>query len=287
MAWIWVVVGLSMLLAAGLLYWAFVITEGAYLGARTVAWTYDLAARRYDDIKQFNRRDDIWFLIQPMLLATQNVDCPLILDLATGTGRVPDALLYTAPFDGTVVAQDLSRKMLLQAQHKLAAYRDRYMMVRRDAQQLPYPDESFDAVCCLEALEFMPSPQRVLEEMTRVLRPGGLLLITNRVNWESKLMPGKAFGRDELQQMLAEIDLPRVEIRPWQVYYDLVWARKAGIPSRLGRGTAQLETLLRCPHCSHPLLPSDSRRISCSHCDREYPIYNGIHDLEQSISKPS
>jgi len=279
--WIWAVLVLGVLVLGALLYWAFVITEGAYLGAKTVAWTYDLAASRYDSIKQFNRREDVWFLIQPMTHALDKVDCPLILDVATGTGRVLDALLYNPTFRGTVIAQDLSRKMLLEADKKLAPYRDRYSLIRRDAQQLPYPDESFDAVCCLEALEFMPSPQRVLEEMARVLRPGGILLITNRVNWEGKLMPGKAFSRDELLRMLAAVDMRQVEFRPWQVYYDLIWARKTGVPSRLGRGTAQLEEFLRCPRCSGPLQIHKAEHVHCPSCRHQYPIRDGIYDLER------
>jgi ubiquinone/menaquinone biosynthesis C-methylase UbiE len=279
--WIWISLGLGVLAMGAFLYWAFVVTEGAYLGAKTVAWTYDLAASRYDDIKQFSRRQDVWFLIQPLLLALDQVDCPLILDVATGTGRVPDALLYGPRFRGTVIAQDLSHKMLLQAADKLAPYHRRYVLVRRDAQHLPYPDESFDAVCCLEALEFMPSPQRVLDEMARVLRPGGVLLVTNRVNWEAKFMPGKAFSRDDLRRMLAAVDLPQVEIRPWQVYYDLIWARKAGIPSRLGRGTTLIKDLLRCPHCAGPLHIHEQDRAHCPQCSRQYPIRDGIYDLER------
>lgn len=284
--WIWFAIGLGVLLLAAFLYWAFVITEGAYLGAKIVAWTYDLAASRYDDIKQFNRREDVWFLIQPLLLALDPVDCPLILDLATGTGRVPDALLYGPRFRGTVIAQDLSNKMLRLAGKKLAPYRGRYVLIRCDAQQLPYPDQSFDAVCCLEALEFMPSPQRVLDEMARVLRPGGLLLITNRVNWESKLMPGKAFSRDDLRRMLTELDFAPIEFRPWQVYYDLIWARKAGMPSHLGRGTTPLEGLLLCPQCGGPL-EIDAQRARCPQCSRQYPIRGGIYDLERGEPSPS
>ena len=278
--WIWILLGLSLLLLSAFLYWAFVITEGAYLGAKTVAWTYDVAARRYDNIKQFNRREDVWFLIQPLLLALDEVDCPLILDLATGTGRVPDALLSRPHFRGTVIAQDLSYKMLRQADQKLEPYRDRCTLIRRDAQHLPYPDESFDAVCCLEALEFMPSPQRVLDEMARVLRPGGVLLITNRVNWERRFMPGKAFSRETLQEMLAERGLPRAEFRPWQVYYDLIWARKSGFPSRLGRGTTLLEDIVRCPVCAGPLHVHEPDHVRCTQCDRRYPIRDHIYDLE-------
>ena len=276
-------VGLGILVLATFLYWAFVTTEGAYLGARVVAWTYDLTARRYDNIKKFNRRDDVWFLAQPMLVALHGVDCPLILDVATGTGRLPDALLDHPHFDGTIIGLDYAYKMLQEAQAKLELYRDRLALVHHNAQDLPFLDQSFDAVACLEALEFMPAPQRVLGEMARVLRPGGVLLITNRVNWEAKLMPGKAFDEETLRTILQRGGMAQVEFRPWQVYYDLIWARKDGLPSRLGHGTWQIEDALSCPHCGHSPLQGDLAHsrgaIACPACQRRYRVEDRIYLL--------
>jgi ubiquinone/menaquinone biosynthesis C-methylase UbiE len=273
--------GLGVLLLAAFFYWTFVTTEGAYLGARVVAWTYDLTARRYDDIKKFNRRDDVWFLAQPMLLALNHVDCPLVLDVATGTGRLPDALLHHPRFDGTIIGLDLAYKMLQEAQAKLHPHQDRYTLIHHTAQHLPFLDETFDAVACLEALEFMPAPQRVLGEMARVLRPGGVLLITNRVNWEARLMPGKAFTEDELRKALQREGLAQVEFRPWQVYYDLIWARKEGVPSRLGHGTWSAADVLSCPRCGQAPLRGDSEQdldaVECPACGRRYAVREGIY----------
>lgn len=154
---------------------------------------------------------------------------PLVLDVATGTGRLPLSLLSRPPFQGHVVGLDLSRRMLEHARVNLIAFEDRCTLVHHDAQHLPFADETFDAVCCLEALEFMPSPHKVLTEMARVLRPGGIFLVTNRVNWESRLMPGKAFAKPRFRAMLQGLGLERVEFRLWQVYYDLIFARKSGI----------------------------------------------------------
>jgi ubiquinone/menaquinone biosynthesis C-methylase UbiE len=283
MIWVWLAVGLGVILLGLFVYWAFVITEGAFLGARIVAWTYDLAAHRYDDIKKFNALDDRWFLARPMLNLLSGVHCPLVLDVATGTGRLPEALLNSPDFDGTVLGLDLSAKMLHQAAIKLRAVESRaetgYALIHHDAQRLPFPDEIFDAVACIEALEFMPSPERVLGEMARVLRPGGILLATNRVNWESKLMPGKAFTDDALHATLNDIGLPHVEIRPWQVYYDLVWARKAGPRSRLGRGTWDKTDILVCPHCAHSPLVDAVDAIDCPACRHRYSIQDGVHLL--------
>lgn len=49
-----------------------------------------------------------------------------------------------------------------------------------DAQALGLADASFDVVLCTEVLEHLPEPQRGIDEMHRVLKPGGTLLLTTR-----------------------------------------------------------------------------------------------------------
>ena len=49
--------------------------------------------------------------------------------------------------------------------------------VQADAAYIPFVDNSFDVVICSELLEHVPNPPDVLNEVYRVLRPGGLLLI--------------------------------------------------------------------------------------------------------------
>jgi SAM-dependent methyltransferase len=49
-----------------------------------------------------------------------------------------------------------------------------------DAQALGFTDGSFDVVLCTEVLEHVPEPQRAVDEMFRVLKPGGRLLLTTR-----------------------------------------------------------------------------------------------------------
>lgn len=49
-----------------------------------------------------------------------------------------------------------------------------------DAHDLPFPDSSFELVLCTEVLEHLHTPQRGIDEMYRVLAPGGTLLLTTR-----------------------------------------------------------------------------------------------------------
>lgn len=272
----WFALGAILIFLVLFLYWTIIISEGTYLGSRFVAWLYDLCAERYDSIKKFSNNEEDWYLGLPLWRAIQPVRHPLVLDVATGTGRLPLALLRRPRFDGQIVALDLSLKMLRVAHEKLVPYDDRVTLMRQDAMQLSFPDEVFDAVTCLEALEFLPRPALALREMVRVLRPGGVLLTTNRVGWEAKLLPGKALSPERLRAILAGLPLQAVEVRRWQVFYDRVWARKAGHASAEGNGALAWSDILLCPHCPDVRLNRSAASLQCPVCHRVYPIKNGI-----------
>lgn len=57
---------------------------------------------------------------------------------------------------------------------------DRKPDVVGDAQRLPFPDASFGVILCSEVFEHIPDPMRAAAEFERVLKPGGLLLLTTR-----------------------------------------------------------------------------------------------------------
>jgi len=214
------------LAAVGLVaYWALVLSEGVYLGPRVVIWLYDRVAPRYDRIKNSDHADDSRWLARPLLVALDRCGAPRVLDVATGTGRLPGALVAEADFQGRVAGVDRSRGMLAQAERRLAGH-GAAGLVRADAGRLPFADETFDAVACVEALEFTQQPRETLREMVRVLRPGGVLLVSNRVGWDALAYPGRLCGRGRLERALAGMGLEVVESERWQVYYDLVWGRK-------------------------------------------------------------
>jgi SAM-dependent methyltransferase len=281
MTWPWLVAGLALAASlAALFYWLFVIAEGTYLGPRVVAWTYDLVARRYDGIKQFNRRDESWFVAAPLLRRLAGVERPLVLDVATGTGRLPLAL-FRDGFRGHVVGLDLSLGMLRQARYRLRTYGEQASLVWQDAAHLPFDDGAFDAVVSLESLEFMSRPREVLAEMVRVLAPGGVLMLSNRVGREAWLLPGRAIPRPGFKQALAGHGLGQVEVRPWQVNYDLALARKPG-PEGAGLAHgADGAGLIRCPACGGALVRGVGS-LSCPACGRIHEIQGGIVYLATS-----
>jgi len=248
----------SALIALG--WWLLFETEGVYLGRRVVIWLYDLYAGRYDDIKHFRREYDHMFLAQPIMERIAPVKSALILDVATGTGRLPLAMLRHAHFQGRVIAVDLSRRMLGFAAVK---FNDTHVnLLVSPAEHLPFADHTFDLVTCLEALEFMERPQAVITEMIRVLRPGGILLTTNRIN--TKLMPGKTYVDDDIAALLQKSGMGQIEIQGWQADYDLVWGYKKGESKpTLARPLAEI---LICPRCRQANMLDQGDHWACPKC---------------------
>ena len=225
---IWIVwLGLGGGLVATL-YYLLITTEGVFLGRRIVVWLYDRVATRYDTIKSFDPDYEEAFLARPLLQRLDDIPTPHLLDVATGTGRVPALLLGIEEFCGRVTALDASALMLAQAHTKLAAYGDRVTLVHHPATPLPFADATFDAVTCLEALEFLPADAAALQVMVRVLKPGGLLLTTRRCDWEGKVFLHRYRSRENMTHLLHTLGLIQVEIQVWQVGYEQVWAVKPG-----------------------------------------------------------
>lgn len=96
----------------------------------------------------------------------------VVLDFGTGTGIVAQALLELG--FNRVVGVDVSEHMLRLAKRNLAKHPVK--LVQADGHHLPLADGSVDAVVSRWALWVLPNPRRAVEEMVRVLRPGGVVV---------------------------------------------------------------------------------------------------------------
>ncbi len=266
----WILVCAALLLLVALAYWQLITAEGTYLGPGVVSFLYDRYANAYERIKQYDSGDEQWFLGLPLAQSLTHVPAPFVLDVGTGTCRLPRALLFQPRFRGRVVGLDLSRQMLAQGARLARPYADRLTLVWQDAQVLPFESQTFDAVTCLEMLEFTPDPQAVLRELVRVLRPGGVLLLSNRVGPDAPLLPRRAFSRPDFAALLDSLPLEDVQVQKWQLDYDLAWAVKSGTPQ--GGGVRPLPQVLRCPACGHTPLPMREGSYHCASCRRRYPL---------------
>ena len=213
------------ILVLAVLAWELWICEGAHLGPRFVVATYDLAADRYDGIKHFDPDWERRFLGEPLAGAIGSMPGVRVLDVGAGTGRTARALLSAADLDGLLVCLEPSRRMLPLGRRRAA--HPNVVWTRGWARPLPFPTDAFDFVVSLEMLEFTPQPAVGLGEMVRVLRPGGWLLITNRVSRDARWIFGRTVRRAAFPAFLQSAGLEDIDVLPWQVDYDLAWARKA------------------------------------------------------------
>ena len=197
-------------------------------------------------------------LAQPIMAAIAPIKNPLVLDVATGTARLPLALLRHRRFQGHIVGADLSRRMLAGAAYKLEGDR-RVSLIWTPAEHLPFPDNTFRR-------RLLPGSARIHgQQRSRPARdwcaccdPAACSVTTNRIN--TRLMPGKTCS-DEQMQRTAGIAGRRATslIEYWQVDYNRVWGDKAGASKpTLARPLAEV---LRCPHCNQALLVEARQRL--------------------------
>ncbi|MFO7941193.1 MAG: class I SAM-dependent methyltransferase [Bacillota bacterium] len=96
------------------------------------------------------------------------------LDAGCGTGNFS---LKLARRGCRVTGVDISPDMLARARYKASEEGLPLRLIRADIADLPLPDDTYDAVYSMTAVEFVPDLERTHEELMRVLRPGGRLLI--------------------------------------------------------------------------------------------------------------
>ncbi|MER7486991.1 methyltransferase domain-containing protein [Streptomyces sp. NPDC126497] len=130
-----------------------------------------------------------------------------VLDLGCGTGRPALRIADRTGADVTGISishKQVERATALAADRGLA---DRVRFERADAMDLPFGEDSFDAVIALESIIHMPDRAHVLRQVGRVLRPGGRLVLTDF--FERAPIPDA--GRPAVERYLREFMMTMVQ----------------------------------------------------------------------------
>lgn len=104
-----------------------------------------------------------------------------VLDVGCGLGR--HSLIAYRDYPVKVYGVDLSLDDLLQAKSRIKDIQENHcsgdlLFLQSDGFHLPFQDASFDVVVCSEVLEHVPSYEKLVEELIRVLKPGGRLALS-------------------------------------------------------------------------------------------------------------
>jgi ubiquinone/menaquinone biosynthesis C-methylase UbiE len=97
------------------------------------------------------------------------------LDAGTGAGALAIAL---APLVASVVGVDIVPELLAEGRKRAPGNVE---LLEADVTALPFPPGSFDLTCTSRTLHHVPRPELVLAELTRVLRPGGTMLVVDQL----------------------------------------------------------------------------------------------------------
>jgi SAM-dependent methyltransferase len=111
-----------------------------------------------------------------------------VLDAACGTGN----LAVIAARRGCITAGlDIASNLIAQARERARKESLAIKFTEGDAEAMPYPDASFDVVVSMFGVMFAPRPERVVAELQRVTKPGGLIAMAN---WAPDGFIGKMFA---------------------------------------------------------------------------------------------
>ena len=183
------------------------VEDRAEIDSRRVERVYSILARVYDTAFDWalgpGRR------IAVSALPVKNGD--RVLEVGVGTGLS----LPFYPSGCHISGVDISEAMLERARERVGELGRRDIDLRRmDASALSYPDETFDHVLAPYVISVVPEPDRVMDEIRRVCKPGGTVMVVNHfhssgpgvLRWgESLLTPATQWIGFRLDEPLSSV----------------------------------------------------------------------------------
>ncbi len=191
--------------------------------AAEVAKFDSLAPRFWDENGEFKPLHRL----NPVRAAYVAERCPLagarVLDVGCGGGLLSEALTRAG---AQVTGIDLSPAMIEVAMLHAAEAGLRIGYRVGEAQSLVTAGETFDVVCCMEMLEHVPEPAKLIAQFSRLVRPGGALFVST-LNRNLRAFLGAIVGAEYVLRLLPRgtHEYDRF-IKPAEL---ATWARRAGL----------------------------------------------------------
>lgn len=193
-----------------------------------------------------------------------------VLDVACGSGQLA---LIAARAGAQVTGCDIATNWIERARSRARAENLNAVFDEGDAENLPYPDGSFDVVTSLVGAMFAPRPDLVASELTRVCRPGGRIAMAN---WTPQGFVGEMF------KIIAKYIAPNGMPSP------VLWGEEETVRRRLRDGILDVKCALRFYRFEYPFPPETVVRFFRDHYGpiaRAFAALNreGQEKLEQEL----
>jgi SAM-dependent methyltransferase len=164
-----------------------------------------------DTFRLWSRRWEYPFVAQRLLAfaGAQPPDQPFrLLDAGSGVTYFPYFLRAQHPsIEVTCFDSNSSYHPMFDAVNRRMD-EQKVKFVQGMLQKLPFDDGSFDAICCISVLEHTGNYSEILDEFARVLRPGGLLVLTFDLSLDGKFELPKDVALDLLNTLTRKFEVP-------------------------------------------------------------------------------
>ncbi|KAI9129251.1 class I SAM-dependent methyltransferase [Acaryochloris sp. CCMEE 5410] len=159
----------------------------------------------------FGEARDFWWnldFLQLMGQRWQVENVNTVLDVGCGQGHWGQVLSQILPVHTTLVGIDQEPKWVEEAERRAQdlGLDKRFSYEQGNADALPSPDCQFDLVTCQTVLIHMADPVKVLGEMMRVLKPGGLLVVAEPNNLAGVLMFSSLSTEGSIEQICQDVE---------------------------------------------------------------------------------